>query len=289
MAVSALDLRYFLENNKNLKEIDLRSGDIVSPAQSAHISTAFRDVSLKKLCIGWDGFDGPDIFTNNGAFEQIILACQKVKKIHIHRLKENYQCTSVAALLQDPVGSLEELTLELPYNDDDDSEFDLERAKNELLAGLSRNNKLKILDVGRDLFHDDEYKSRFKNLLCNITSIDSICQSNHTLQWMWINAKIQEHCDAFLELNRNPNKNKVIQAKIMQFYFSGDFDASSIANMPLALLAEILGIDVEKKQSAVFNILKSIPELCDAGSRDLVQTVECSKVSSRETNKRKRV
>ena len=54
----------------------------------------------------------------------------------------------------------------------------------------------------------------------------------------------------------------------MQFYFSGDFDTSSITNMPLSVVAHIMGIDVEDKQSAIFNILKSIPELCSASSSD---------------------
>ena len=59
----------------------------------------------------------------------------------------------------------------------------------------------------------------------------------------------------------------------MQFYFSGHFDMSSITNMSLSVVAHIMGIDVEDKQSAIFNILKSIPELlCSASSRDGVQS-----------------
>ena len=54
----------------------------------------------------------------------------------------------------------------------------------------------------------------------------------------------------------------------MQFYFSGHFDMSSITNMSLSVVAHIMGIDVEDKQSAIFNILKSIPELCSASSSD---------------------
>ena len=47
-----------------------------------------------------------------------------------------------------------------------------------------------------------------------------------------------------------------------------------IINMPFGLLTEILGIEVSDKQSAVFNILRCIPELCDVSSRNMIQSME---------------
>ena len=102
-AVSALDLRYFLQNNHALTEVRLLRNDIgsVFPEESAHISTALRDVSLETLSI-----DCRD-FINNGAFEQILLACRKVKELRLVELYVNNQVTALAELLRDPTGSLE--------------------------------------------------------------------------------------------------------------------------------------------------------------------------------------
>ena len=152
-------------------------------------------------------------------------------------------------------------------------------------------------------FQDDD---SIKKLLCNTASIESVVQSNHFLQEFKVCEESDDDCEdeesdddseneenenetseletllhkesenetnelqtplqQYLQLNTNPNKNKVIQAKIMQFYLSGDFEESSIKNMPLSVLAHIMGIDVQEKHSAVFNILRNVPELCSGSN-----------------------
>ena len=85
-----------------------------------------------------------------------------------------------------------------------------------------------------------------------------------------------------MSIQPHSNKRKVIQRKLMKYYFSRHVDLSSqdqstnpirsIANMPLGLLTEILGLKVKGKHSVMFNILKCIPELCDVSSRRLFQS-----------------
>lgn len=145
------------------------------------------------------------------------------------------------------------------------SDLDMEWAESEILKSLTQNTKLRDLRA-TSLFQGDGARESFKILLCNIASIQSVRQSNHTLQKIMIDYK-DVTCQQYVELNKNPNKKKVIQEKMMQFYFAGDFDASAIADTPLAILAHILGLDVQKKQSAVYNILKSVPELCNVLNR----------------------
>ena len=67
----------------------------------------------------------------------------------------------------------------------------------------------------------------------------------------------------------------MIQRKLMKYYFTLRVDLSSPVQSTntLGIWTEILGIDVPEKQSALFNILKCIPELCDVSSRSLVQSV----------------
>ena len=67
----------------------------------------------------------------------------------------------------------------------------------------------------------------FENMLCDTSSIKSICNSNHTLGYLAV--KLDE-ADMYLttprilslKLNRNENKREVIQNKIMQYYFIAD-------------------------------------------------------------------
>ena len=116
------------------------------------------------------------------------------------------------------------------------------------------------------------YFTSVQNLLCDISSIDSIHSSNHTLLVLMPSPKSEgttliEDC---LRLNANPNKGMVIREKIARFYFVGDFDVSPLSNLHISslptVLAMIKGNDVYC-QSAIFRLLKSIPDLCNVGSR----------------------
>ena len=276
-AVSDSDLRYFLQNNHNLAEVDFWGNRPISLEQATYISNALRDIPIKKLSSRCNNF-----FTNNGAFEPILSACRNVTKLCL-RLQENYQCTALAAFLRDPSTLLQELYLERVNQLPD---FDVERAERELVAGLLHNSKLKIFKVD-GLFGGGGAMECFKNLLCDTSSLDSVIQSNHTLQNIQIinldyeeAMEWEEKCQPYYNLNKNPNKDTVIRCKIMQFYLSGDnFNPSSLANMPLGVLAQILGMNVPKKQSAMFNILKSVSELCAVSSRGGVPNNKRQKIS----------
>jgi hypothetical protein len=102
-------------------------------------------------------------------------------------------------------------------------------------------------------------------------------------------------------LNKNANKVKVIQDKIMKYYFVESFDLAPFANMPLSVLAQVMSLGREpkdenedsntllsmlqvgfeslddedldadgvmsNKQNAIFELLRGIPELCNVSSR----------------------
>jgi hypothetical protein len=122
-------------------------------------------------------------------------------------------------------------------------------------------------------------------LLCNSTTLQNICNSNHTLETVnhscyaeanhFRYAEANHSCTSFtsecLELNRNENKNKVIQNKVMQFYFVGSFDLAPFASMPLSVLAKVMsgGKEMKNKQTAIFELLRAIPELCHVSSRSV--------------------
>ena len=60
----------------------------------------------------------------------------------------------------------------------------------------------------------------------------------------------------------------MIRDKILQFYFVGDFDVSPFVDMPLSVLPEVMGqIEASEKQSAIYRLLHSTPELCNVSGR----------------------
>jgi len=129
----------------------------------------------------------------------------------------------------------------------------------------------------------DTFFTSAQTLLCDTTSIESICLSNHTLIELQPFAESEVRFDVFseqevkfgiivdsLRLNRNSNKNRVIREKISRYYFVGNFDVSPFVKLPVSVVPSVLGMIKGKKldrQSAIFRLLKSIPDLCNVGSR----------------------
>ena len=79
------------------------------------------------------------------------------------------------------------------------------------------------------------------------------------------------HYRKFLKkLNRIENKEKVIREKIARYYFVGDFDVSPLASLPVSVVPSVLVMikgNKPARQSAIFRLLKSIPDLCNVASR----------------------
>ena len=129
----------------------------------------------------------------------------------------------------------------------------------------------------------DTFFTSAQTLLCDTTSIESICLSNHTLIELQPFPESEVRFDVFseqevkfgiivdsLRLNRNSNKNRVIREKISRYYFVGNFDVSPFVKLPVSVVPSVLGMIKGKKldrQSAIFRLLKSIPDLCNVVSR----------------------
>ena len=129
----------------------------------------------------------------------------------------------------------------------------------------------------------DTFFTSAQTLLCDTTSIESICLSNHTLIELQPFLESEVRFDVFseqevkfgiivdsLRLNRNSNKNRVIREKISRYYFVGNFDVSPFVKLPVSVVPYVLGMIKGKKldrQSAIFRLLKSIPDLCNVVSR----------------------
>eukprot|EP00956_Cyclotella_meneghiniana_P037870 scaffold145740_cov30-Cyclotella_meneghiniana.AAC.1 len=105
--------------------------------------------------------------------------------------------------------------------------------------------------------------------------------------------RIINHC---LKLSQNTNKNEVIREKIARYYFVGDFDVSPLAKLPVSVVPSVLGMiksyDVLYRQSAIFRLLKSIPDLCNIGSRVKIvgndDDIEAAKFGACDNKKRRK-
>lgn len=166
--------------------------------------------------------------------------------------------SALNALLQNPDAILEELHTWVYRND-------LSTIKD----SLARNKTVKRLPGAR------LDAGLLNSLLCDSSSIQSIYNSNHTIEEV---EKYTDHDEeelamavrCCLELNKNPNKEQVIRNKILRYYFAGAFDLSPFVTMPVSVLPKVMseiGGDEINRQSAIFRLLKGLPELCNMSGR----------------------
>jgi hypothetical protein len=113
-------------------------------------------------------------------------------------------------------------------------------------------------------------------LLCDATTFESISASNHVLEKIELSpnpfrphpmplSRMAKEC---LELNKDLNKTQVICNKIFRFYFVGEFDVSPFSNMVVSVLPEVVSqIESTDELSAIYRLLRHIPELCNVSER----------------------
>ena len=88
-----------------------------------------------------------------------------------------------------------------------------------LANGLANNTKLKHLFLGSNPIIGRSVVDVFSKLLCNMSSINSIYSSNHTLETLYPKEK---QLSPLLELNKGANKSHVAIKKILKFHPSID-------------------------------------------------------------------
>jgi hypothetical protein len=128
--------------------------------------------------------------------------------------------------------------------------FGCRRSFRDISTSLVRNITLKKLCI-QTRFDVDFWNPNFLNtdkLLCDVSSIESIFNSNHTLRWITVSGhRLSTFAEDYLELNRQyQDKAEVIRTKILRFYFIGEFDVSPFVNMPLSVLPQIMS-QIEKE------------------------------------------
>jgi hypothetical protein len=156
-------------------------------------------------------------------------------------------------------------------NDSDLRSLDIQQAMRDISAILRRNTHLKglvvyILDQVDSFELCNDY---FDELLCDVSSIENIYNSNHTLEYISIDGELSAFTEECLLLNMDENKAEVIRNKILQYYFVAKFDVSPFSNMALSILPEVMNQieEDDDKLSAIYRLLQCIPELCNVSAR----------------------
>ncbi|KAL7510915.1 hypothetical protein ACHAXN_008776 [Cyclotella atomus] len=249
-------LSYFVQHNEKLRYLFLQSVLALTADQITLISAALADrrTLLREYSIAYCRFD------NEHTFQQVLAAAHsKVQSIEL-ACETNYQYTTLASLLRDPTTELQAVRL-VPMPSA--RQFDERVAASEITASLVGNTKLKDLVICFLSLGGEDMKC-FDKLLCDVSSIESICSnSNHTLEKIE-QPGLSSFVKECLELNKNNNKQEVARNKVLQYYFIGEFDVAPFANMPLSVVPEVMGQDkIRNRHSAIFRLLKCIPDLCN--------------------------
>jgi hypothetical protein len=173
--ISMFDLGYILQNNTNMKDLELISDEdrLVTMEQGHMIGAALRGAQLRRLDICCCAFE------NNAAFGLIVSACLGVEDLSVI-CETNSHYTALAALIQNPMSMLKILSVDQNIGGESDEEaFDGRLVLRELAASLVGNTTMKELYL--PLFTEEEV-DEFDALLCNSSSIGNIYNSNHTLE-----------------------------------------------------------------------------------------------------------
>lgn len=278
---SRFDLVHFAGNNRNLREFIIEGGESLTHDQSVLILNVLENSRLKKFDMHGVTFG----LSNDSDFRRIVLDCRYVKELAVS-CRTVSQFATVAALLENPSSALNELSLygELTHG-----------AMSKITTSLENNKKLTTLIIGPI----NEDVASIARLLCDVSNLTNIKQSNHFLAKILMNfgsvrsgIVYEQEPDPFtplirdcLKINKHPNKVKVIRKKIARYYFVGAFDTSPFAKLPLSVLPEVIETiegDKQYRQNAIFRLVQSIPGICDDTVRSNAHNVDD------EVNDRKR-
>jgi hypothetical protein len=255
--VQMFDMRQLVQSNAGLQRLGIKSDKIMTMDQVDVLHQAIAASRLKHLSIV-----GCKL-ANDGSLEKILSACINVKEMWVpcHSIS---QYSALSMLFRNSTAILQHVMLFGAYNHDE-----MNQIMCQVPSSLMGNTTLKRLEFGSRHISDDDHI--FCKLLCDTTSIRSIYDSNHTLEKITGAREIDDEDLEFikyLELNENEDKTQVVRNKILKYYFIGDFDISPFINIPVSGLPEIISqIRSDTTQSAIFRLLKCIPELCNVASR----------------------
>jgi len=264
-----------LANNTTLKYLDLSSSSsLQSPvhvtadgwrsffARLHNSKSVLQDILLSGCGIDDEKLDIlADAVNNNSTIKILDLSLNpQVTAMAWHRF--------FVACLQSPESSLEGLFLcgNLSVEADDMMAH---------LAGAiahNHNDTLEAIDLGENLNITKIGWSYFSHLLCNKSTITSIYESNHTIDYLGP-TRLPVDLDNLVKLNEHENKNEVAREKILQYHFQDSANVQEFRDITLKALPHAiswLGRECSwsgKENSGhthLYQLLRSLPSLFES-------------------------
>jgi hypothetical protein len=226
-----LNLQRFVQNNQNFTCLKLSSFGMLSVEQGKMIKAVLEgESSLKELTlVDYHKYRYVRCdFDSNETLGQIITSCWKLKSLVV-QCENMSTYTAVADLLRNPAAKLVELRLVL--------RGDAVQGLSAILAGLCMNKKLSSLHLGDNNVTDDLDQQLIGTLVCDTSSIKSICNSNDSFKYVDREQELSSFVKECLQLNQNRNKTQVIRQKISTYFFVGNFD-----DIPVPLLPRVMNL-----------------------------------------------
>jgi hypothetical protein len=265
-----------LTKNTTLKSLDLCGNESIS---SAGWRTFFRTLrnsssSLEKLSLNGNNLD------DEGLLQIIVTLGSSLKYLSLLR---NQQLTIVgfralATLIQRPNPCLESLYIT-------PSDTILDELIITFAAALVNNNTLitlllDLLSPTQHLLSTKVFRrgwTALTNVLCNKSTIESICDSNHTLREVALcTGNVPDQLSPYLDLNKNEDKAEVIRQKIIKYHFlNGEENIQDFVDMELNELPQAiswLGRN-DAGFSLLYKLCRSVPTLFDSESK--TKAAEC--------------
>mmetsp|Transcript_32331 Transcript_32331/g.47818 ORF Transcript_32331/g.47818 Transcript_32331/m.47818 type:complete len:417 (+) Transcript_32331:90-1340(+) len=260
-------LKPFFVYNDNLVDIFIDSAYDLPQEAASVMTDALRlrkkESPIKAVSISSCGVTDKSV----PAITELAMVCPQLQILDLsfNQVKEG-GCDAIAAYLQHPKCKLKKLDLQ--YNK-------ISNAGIRIIAGsIQSNSRLKTLRVdGNETGGKETSVDVFANLLCDRSSINATCASNHTLQKVtgcdgFPSSKILER---LLQVNQMENKIKSAREKIFMFHLEGEFDLAPFERMDLKVVVEVMGwlgkdcILRQRNMSAFYRLLRKFPRQCFGG------------------------
>ena len=218
-----------------------------------------------------------DIRNQNGhnnmanALVGVLWVNSRMKRVHIS-ISSLEELQIVSDHLESAGCSLEELDISYNTHGWEELDISIERARltQIIVRALARNTSLKNLTFIHEEMEVFEFDwGPFSSMLCDKSTIDATCRSNHTLESLVLvvegNNCVPVEILSLLHLNENPNKHAVISRKVMRHH---TFENVNFVPSSLPVALGQIGIsDSGIRLSQMYGILRKVPYIIKHNQR----------------------
>lgn len=219
--------------------------------------SVLQDILLRDLNIDEDGLVVlADAVSKNSRFK--VLDLGKNPRITAGAWRHFF-----ARCLQAPNSSLEGLYLCDNLRDEADE------LMGDLARAIALNDKLEAIDLGENPSISNAGWSHLSHLLCDKSSIASIYESNHTVNYFGPQ-RLPLDLDDLVKINEHENKKDVAREKILQYHFQNGANVQEFLDLKLKVLPHAiswLGRDCfwtgrkDSGRTPLYQLLRSLPSL----------------------------